>query len=133
MIIDWDEEPTATHYTSDDDNWYEAWWKEVDGQSLCKFIKPEHWQPVGWHVSRFKLSNIVSASERPAEVKMTKVTQIYKTTDGEVFTHIPDAEDHQRKIDIWNDIVDKFGSYGTLEINYLSDFLEIIQFYEENK
>lgn len=64
---------------------------------------------------------------------MNKVQVVYKTTDGDFFDNLEKAEEHQKKVDLWFKITDKFGSYGTLEINYLSDFLEIIQFYEENK
>jgi hypothetical protein len=64
---------------------------------------------------------------------MSKVTPVYKTTDGEVFAVLSEAEDHQNRIDIWNEIVDKFGCYGEVKLNYFSDFLDMIKYYEENK
>lgn len=64
---------------------------------------------------------------------MSRVEAVYKTTDGEFFDSLEKAEEHQKKVDLWFKIAEKFGIYGTLEINYLSDFLEIIQFYEDNK
>lgn len=64
---------------------------------------------------------------------MSKIISVYKTTDGEVFTTLTDAEEHQNKLDIWNDIVDKFGCYGEVKLSYFSDFLDMIKYYEENK
>jgi hypothetical protein len=47
---------------------------------------------------------------------MSKVITVYKTTDGEVFSELLHAEEHQSKVDIWNKIADKFGCYGEVEL-----------------
>lgn len=64
---------------------------------------------------------------------MSKITAVFKTTDDEVFTCLPDAEEHQSKVDVWEGVKEKFGCYGEVKLNYLSDFLDLIKYYEENK
>lgn len=64
---------------------------------------------------------------------MSKLQVVYKTTDGETFESEQEALDYQNNIDVWHKIVDKFGRYGTSEISYLQDFLEMMKFYEEKK
>lgn len=64
---------------------------------------------------------------------MTKITTVYKTDDGETFDTLTEAENHQVKVDLWEQITERFGTYGSVEINYLEDFIAIMNFYEENK
>lgn len=64
---------------------------------------------------------------------MSKIVAVYKTTDDEVFAVLSEAEEHQARVDIWDKIVYKFGCYGEVKLNYLSDFLDMIKYYEENK
>ena len=61
------------------------------------------------------------------------VTTIYRTEDGEVWDSLEEAERHQKTVDVWEGVKEKFGTYGEVRLNYLSDFLDIIKFYEENK
>lgn len=64
---------------------------------------------------------------------MSKILAVYKTTDGEVFTTLTEAEAHQSRLDIWDKIMETFGVYGEVKLSYFSDFLDMIKFYEENK
>lgn len=64
---------------------------------------------------------------------MSRVTPVYKTTDGEVFAALLEAEEHQCKVDMWENIKEKFGCYGEVKLNYLDDFLELVNYYEKNK
>lgn len=137
-MINWESEPDAVAYKPDCQNWYESWWKFVDGKAHCKFVRPEHWQNQGWHKTCYSeqtIKSLIGTTFKSMEDYMTKsnVTAVYKTTDGEVFTELRDAEEHQSKVDIWESIREKFGCYGEVKLNYLDDFLELIKFYEENK
>ena len=63
--IPWDKEPTATHFTFDDENWYESFWKKVDGVWCCKYTDPEHWQDQSWEMTRFRMEDFDVLIERP--------------------------------------------------------------------
>jgi hypothetical protein len=62
---------------------------------------------------------------------MDRIKILYSTTDGESFNSRSEAEQHQKKVDTWEAVLEKFGIYGELRINYLSDFLEIQDFIEQ--
>lgn len=64
---------------------------------------------------------------------MSKIITVYKTTDGEIFTELTEATEHQKRVDIWEKINQEFGVYGEVRLNCLSDFLDLIKYYEENK
>jgi hypothetical protein len=61
------------------------------------------------------------------------IKQVYCTTDGKTFDVLEEANSHQHKVDAWEAVKVKFGSYGTVQLNYLEDFLAVINYYEENK
>lgn len=137
-MIDWDSEPEAMAYKPDCEIWYESWWKIVNGNVYCKFPNPEHWQVPYWRLTGYTeevVKSIIGITFKNMEDYMTKssIVAVYKTTDGEVFADLRDAEDHQSKVDIWNKLVEKFGCYGEIKLSYFSDFLDMMKFYEENK
>lgn len=138
-MINWDSEPDATAFKPDCDDWYASWWKFVGGAAYCKYSNPEHWQPVGWiettyneHLIKSLKDTVMKDQEVEAKVSGSIVTA-YKTTDGKVFTELADAEEHQTKLDVWNNILDTLGVYGEVKLSYFEDFLDMIKFYEESK
>lgn len=56
------------------------------------------------------------------------ITTVYKTSDGETFTVLAEAEDHEKNVQIWDKVLEKYGTYGELNISYLSDFLEVMNY-----
>ena len=143
-MINWESEPEAVAYKPDCENWYGCWWKFEDGDCYVKYAKPKHWQIPGWYRVNFAedfVKSIVGITFKNIEAYVTttsittksSVVAVYKTTDGKVFATLTDAEEHQSKVDIWNKIADKFGCYGEVKLSYLSDFLDMIKYYEENK
>lgn len=56
------------------------------------------------------------------------ITTVYKTSDGEVFAHLPEAEEHDKAIKIWNKALEVFATYGYIQIESLSDFIDILNF-----
>jgi len=136
-MIDWDSEPEAMAYKPDCEKWYEAWYKIVNGNVYCKFPNPEHWQVSYWHPVNFSeqtIKSIIGITFKSMEDYVTKssIVTVYKTTDGEVFTELRDAEEYQSKLDIWNKIVETFGVYGEVKLSYFEDFLAVLKFYEES-
>lgn len=63
--IPWDKEPTATHFTFDDEDWYEAFWKKIDGSWWCKYRQPESWQIVDWTDTVYQMEDFNVLIERP--------------------------------------------------------------------
>lgn len=62
---------------------------------------------------------------------MGDIKAVYLCTDGTQFDTAESAEEHQKIVNIFDDVVKEYGRYGTIEINYLSDFLDIIQFVKD--
>lgn len=56
------------------------------------------------------------------------ITTVYKTEDGEVFTHIKEAEEHEKIVELWEKLNHRFATYGELKICYLSDFIDVMDF-----
>lgn len=61
------------------------------------------------------------------------IQNVFRTEDGEIWDSLEEAKEHQSRVDIWNKLLEEYGSYGELRISYFSDFLDVIKFYEENK
>lgn len=62
---------------------------------------------------------------------MSNIKAVYLCTDGTQFDTLESAEEHQKIVNIFDDLVKERGRYGTIEINYLSDFLDILQFVKD--